>query len=227
MQSVTQITEHLADIRERVERAAGGDRSRVMIVAVSKQQSADAIREAYEAGQRHFGENYLQEALGKMAALGDLDLEWHFVGHLQANKTRAIAERFDWVHTVDRDRIAVRLNDARPYHAAPLNVLIQVNQAGEPQKAGIDEALTAELAHTILRLPRLQLRGLMTVPPLSTDPERTAVSFTRLRDLQARLGASGVATDTLSMGMSADFEIAIACGSNCVRIGTAIFGPRR
>lgn len=198
-----------------------------MILAVSKQQPADAVEAAWQAGQRHFAENYLQEALAKMDRLGSLDIEWHFVGRVQSNKTRSIAERFGWVHTVDRARIAVRLNDQRPVSLPPLNVLIQVNQAGEKQKAGVAPADVEALARLIVTQPRLRLAGLMTLPPAAEPPESNAVHFRELSKLRDRLGTRGIAMDTLSMGMSADFETAIACGSTCVRIGTAIFGARR
>jgi pyridoxal phosphate enzyme (YggS family) len=225
---VTEITDHLADIVERVARAT--DRAKrptdsVTIVAVSKQQSVDAIAAAYHARQRHFGESYAQEALPKIAALTNLAITWHFIGNLQANKTRAIAERFDWVHTVDRIKIAERLNEQRPHFAAPLNVLIQVNQGGEARKRGVGEHEVAPLARAIRELPRLRLRGLMTIPPQSG--EQAAECFAELAALRDRLTAAGIALDTLSMGMSADFEAAIAAGANLVRIGTAIFGARR
>jgi len=223
---VTQITEHLAQIVERVARAARLARStdEVTIVAVSKDQPASAIRDAFLAGQRHFGESYLQEAEPKIAALAELDATWHFIGRLQTNKTRAVAEAFQWVHTVDRDKIARRLNEQRPDHAPRLNVLIQVNQANEPQKAGVAPRDVAPLARAIRALPRLELRGLMTVPPAE---EASAHWFADLAALRRALAADGIELDTLSMGMSADFEAAIAAGSNCVRIGTAIFGARR
>jgi PLP dependent protein len=221
---VTEITDHLADIVERVARASQRARRArdVTIVAVSKSQSSNAIASAFHAGQRHFGESYAQEAVRKMAELGSLDIAWHFIGRIQANKTRVVAERFHWAHTIDRDQIAVRLNAQRPAAAAPLNVLIQVNQGNEPQKAGVAEADVAALAARIATLPRLKLRGLMTVPPAGD----AAGWFERLAALQASLVAKGIPLDTLSMGMSADFEAAIAAGGNCVRIGTAIFGPR-
>jgi pyridoxal phosphate enzyme (YggS family) len=225
---VTEITDHLADIVERVARAAEHSQrnaASVIIVAVSKQQPADSIAAAYHGGQRHFGESYVQEALPKMDALASLAITWHFIGKLQTNKTRAVAERFDWVHTVDRAKIAARLSEQRPYFAPPLNVLIQVNQAGEGHKGGIAPTEVADLARTILALPRLQLRGLMTIPP-HDNCEQGAECFHALADLRARLGVDGIDLDTLSMGMSADFESAVAAGSNCVRIGTAIFGPR-
>jgi PLP dependent protein len=222
---VTEITDHLADIVERVARASQRARHPrdVTIVAVSKSQGSDAVASAFRAGQRHFGESYAQEAVRKMSELGASPITWHFIGRIQANKTRVVAERFHWAHTIDRDEIAVRLNAQRPAMAPPLNVLIQVNQGDEPQKAGVAEADVAELAVRVASLPRLKLRGLMTVPPTGN----AARWFERLATLQAQLAAEGMQLDTLSMGMSADFEAAIAAGSNCVRIGTAIFGPRR
>jgi hypothetical protein len=223
---VTEITDHLAQIVERVARAAQhSDRSAtsVTIVAVSKQQPTTAIRAAHDAGLTHFGESYAQEALPKMDALADLSITWHFVGKLQANKTRQVAERFDWAHTVDRSRIAERLNEQRPAFAAPLNVLIQVNQGGEPQKSGALVEDVAPLARAIMLLPRLKLRGLMTLPPQRGAP---AHWFAELAALRARLESEGIPLDTLSMGMSADFAEAIAAGATHVRIGTAIFGSR-
>lgn len=198
-----------------------------MIVAVSKGQPAEAIDRVYAAGQRHFGESYVQEALPKIEALRGRDIEWHFIGRVQANKTRPIAEHFHWVHTVDREKVAVRLNDARPHYAPPLNVLLQVNLAGEPQKGGVSEAELAPLVAAVSRLPRLALRGLMTIPPAEASADESAALFDRLKSLQDRFAAEHPGMDVLSMGMSGDFELAIACGSTCVRIGTAIFGPRR
>jgi len=226
---VTQITDHLAEIRERVARASqtaarpGGS---VVIVAVSKQQSTQAIATAFEAGQRHFGESYAQEAVPKLDELKHLDITWHFIGQMQTNKTRVIAERFQWVHTVDREKIALRLNEQRPHFAPPLNVLIQVNQTAEPQKAGVADSEVGRLAGVIRGLPRLALRGMMTIPPLLSTPNETRKLFERLAALREKLAAQGIAMDTLSMGMSADFENAIAAGSTCVRIGSAIFGAR-
>jgi pyridoxal phosphate enzyme (YggS family) len=224
---VTDITDHLADIVERVARAAELSRraaKSVTIVAVSKQQTSEAVAEAFRVGQLHFGESYAQEAVEKMDALRNLDITWHFIGAVQTNKTRVIAERFQWVHTVDRLKVAARLNEQRPYFAPPLNVLIQVNQAGEERKAGVAEELVAPLAREILKLPHLKLRGLMTIPPRAdTGAERW---FRRLAELHESLVGDGFELDTLSMGMSADFEAAIAAGANCVRIGTAIFGAR-
>jgi pyridoxal phosphate enzyme (YggS family) len=216
----------LADIRERVEHAtrSANRADSVTIVAVSKAQPPDAVAAAYRAGQRDFGESYVQEALPKIRALNELDDSvWHFVGRLQANKTRAIAESFAWVHTLDREKLAQRLNDQRPHYGAPLNVLIQVNQGGEEQKAGVTESELAPLARAIANMPRLRLRGLMTLPPQEGDAGRW---FRRLTVLQEELAGDGLPLDTLSMGMSADFETAIAAGASCVRIGTAIFGAR-
>jgi hypothetical protein len=216
----------LAQIFERVARAAERARrspSSVTIVAVAKQQSASAIAEAQRLGLAHFGESYVQEALQKIALLADLPITWHFVGKIQANKTRQIAENFDWVHTVDRLKIAERLNEQRSPFAAPLNVLIQVNQGDEPQKSGVRRQDVAALALAIAALPRLELRGLMTLPPLEGTP---AHWFADLAALRNELESDGVALDVLSMGMSGDFEEAIAAGATHVRIGTAIFGAR-
>jgi len=226
---VTQITDHLANTRERVANALSvNSRSTddVMLVAVSKQQPAEVIEEAYRAGQRHFAESYVQEAVDKSNHLAHLDICWHFVGKIQSNKTRAIAEMFHWVHTVDRAKIALRLNEHRRPDASPLNVLIQVNQATEPQKAGVEESEVEALAKLITAQPRLKLRGLMSIPPKQNHPSQSIVFFERLRDLRRRLAERNIEMDTLSMGMSTDFEAAIAAGSTCVRIGTAIFGPR-
>ena len=223
---MTEITDHLAEIRERVARAAehaGRSPASVTLVAVSKQQSPPAIVEAHRAGVVNFGESYVQEALPKMTALADLAVVWHFVGKVQANKTRQIAERFAWVHTVDRVKIAERLSEQRPAHAPPLNVLIQVNQGGEAGRGGALPAEVAELARAIGKLPRLRLRGLMTLPPQHDTPAKW---FAELAALRVRLAADGTPLDTLSMGMSADFAEAIAAGATHVRIGTAVFGPR-
>jgi pyridoxal phosphate enzyme (YggS family) len=222
---VTEITEHLRDIVERVARAsARAPRAKsVTIVAVSKQKTSADIAEAFRAGQRDFGESYAQEAAPKIEALRGLDITWHFIGALQANKTRIVAENFQWVHTVDRAKIAARLNEQRPHFAPPLDVLIQVNQAREPQKRGVGEDEILPLAREIAALTRLRLRGLMAIPPASGDP---AHWFRELAASLERLRAAGLDVDTLSMGMSSDFEAAIAAGSTCVRIGTAIFGAR-
>jgi pyridoxal phosphate enzyme (YggS family) len=223
---VTDITDHLAQIRERVARAAeraGRSPASVTLVAVSKQQPISAIAAAHRAGVTHFGESYVQEALPKIAALAELGLVWHFVGKVQANKTRQIAEQFAWLHTLDRVKIAERLSEQRPPHAPPLNVLIQVNQAGEAQKSGVPPTEVAELARAIAKLPRLALRGLMTLPPQGDAPAKW---FAALAALRSQLAQDGIALDSLSMGMSADFAEAIAEGATLVRIGTALFGPR-
>jgi pyridoxal phosphate enzyme (YggS family) len=195
----------------------------VTIVAISKQQSSAAIIAAHRAGITHFGESYMQEALPKMDSIAELPITWHFVGKLQSNKTRQVAERFEWVHTVDRLRIAERLNEQRPAFARPLNVLLQVNQGDETQKSGVAVPEVVGLARAVSKLPRLKLRGLMTLPPQRGAP---ADWFAELAALRTRLERDGIALDTLSMGMSADFEAAISAGATLVRIGTAIFGKR-
>lgn len=196
------------------------------LLAISKSQPHEAIRALAELGQRDFGENYLQEALPKIAALSDLELTWHFTGQLQSNKTRPVAQHFDWVHTVDRERIAVRLNDQRPHYALPLNVCIQVRLVEEPGKGGVAPSELLPLAQRIRELPKLALRGLMCIPPPSSDFETQRARFEELARYQRELIAQGFELDTLSMGMSDDFEAAIAAGATWVRIGTAIFGPR-
>jgi len=208
--------------------AAGAGRSAdsVTLLAISKGQPAELIRAAAAAGVTAIGESYLAEALGKMQALGDLPLAWHFVGRLQANKTRQVAEAFAWVHSLDRLKIAERLAAQRPPHAPALNVCIQVNLAGEASKGGVPAADAAGLAAAVAALPRLALRGLMCIPPEETDPGRQRAWFARLRTLRDSLNAGGLRLDTLSMGMSGDFEAAIQEGATLVRIGTALFGPR-
>ena len=196
------------------------------LLAVGKAQPPEALAAAAACGLRHFGESYLQEALGKIAALRDRELTWHFVGRVQANKTRAIAEGFAWVHALDRLRIAERLAAQRPFHAPPLNVCLQVNLADEHGKGGVTPAELPALAAAVAGLPRLALRGLMCVPPEESEPARQRAWFARLRELLERLNASGARLDTLSMGMSGDFETAIAEGATIVRLGTALFGPR-
>ena len=200
----------------------------VKLLAVSKQQSAENIREAFNAGLREFGENYVQEALMKIAQLSDLNINWHYIGRIQANKTRAIAENFAWIHTVDREIIAQRLNDQRPSHLPPLQVCIQVNLGLESQKAGIEYQKLSELAHHISKLPNLQLRGLMTLPPANLENYAEQYAFfQRLRDCLVELLQKGFALDTLSMGMSHDFKAAIAAGATIIRIGSGIFGSRK
>jgi pyridoxal phosphate enzyme (YggS family) len=181
---------------------------------------------AADLGQRHFGENYLQEALPKLAALAPRRLTWHFIGQLQSNKTRAVAENFDWVHTVDRLRIAERLSAQRPYHAPPLRVCIQVRIGAESSKGGVDPDRAAELVEAVSALPRLELRGRMCLPPAESDPQRQRAWLRQLRELRDRIDAGRGLLPDLSMGMSDDLEAAVAEGSTIVRIGTAIFGPR-
>lgn len=207
-------------------RAAGRDSDTVRLVAVSKTFPADAIREAYAGGQRDFGENYLQEALAKMKALADLPLVWHFIGPIQSNKTRAIAENFTWAHSVDRPRIAERLAQARPPASGPLQVCIQVNVSGEQSKSGVTRDEAPRLARFIGALPQLRLRGLMAIPEPAPDAALQRARFAGLRTLRDELNAEGLQLDTLSMGMSDDLEAAIAEGATMVRVGTAIFGER-
>lgn len=207
-------------------RAAGRPADAVTLVAVSKTRSAAEVARLHQLGQRVFGESYLQEALPKLDALAGLDLEWHFIGPLQANKTRRVAERFAWVHSVDRLKLAQRLNDQRPPGRPPLNVCLQVNISGEATKAGASPEAVADLAAAIAHLPRLRLRGLMAIPAPSDDLEQARLPYRALRQLAAELGARGLPLDTLSMGMSDDLEAAILEGATHVRVGTALFGPR-
>ena len=216
-----------ARIREAAH-AAGRDPSMVRLLAVTKTQPPPAVRAAYVAGLRSFGENYVQEALDKKAALAESapGIQWHLIGPLQSNKTRVVAGAFDWVHTVDREKIARRLSEARADGVPPLNVLIQVNVSGESTKSGVPPAEARALAHEIAKLPRLRLRGLMAIPEPTPDKTLQLERFREVRELFDRLNAEGLALDTLSMGMSQDLESAIAEGSTLVRIGTAIFGER-
>ncbi|MNE04751.1 hypothetical protein D3C80_972950 [compost metagenome] len=204
-------------------RATGRDESSIGLLAVSKTKPAAAVREAFAAGIRDFGENYLQEALGKQAELTDLPLSWHFIGPIQSNKTRAIAENFDWVHSVDRLKIAQRLSEQRPEDLPPLNICIQVNVSGEASKSGCNLAELPALAAAIVTLPRLKLRGLMAIPEPTEDRAAQDAAFATVRTLQDSLK---LPLDTLSMGMSHDLEAAIAQGATWVRIGTALFGAR-
>ncbi|MFO2462052.1 YggS family pyridoxal phosphate-dependent enzyme [Pseudomonas sp. 15FMM2] len=199
------------------------DETSVQLLAVSKTKPAQAVREAYAAGMRDFGENYLQEALGKQVELADLPLCWHFIGPIQSNKTRAIAENFAWVHSVDRLKIAQRLSEQRPVELPPLNICIQVNVSGEASKSGCTPADLPALAAAISSLPRLKLRGLMAIPEPTDERAEQDAAFAKVRDLQASLNLE---LDTLSMGMSHDLESAIAQGATWVRIGTALFGAR-
>lgn len=198
----------------------------VELLAVSKTWPADTLRQVAELGQRRFGENYLQEALDKVEALADLDLEWHFIGPIQSNKTRDIASRFDWVQSVDRLKIARRLNEQRPDDLPPLNVCIQVNIDDESTKSGVTADHCLALATEIAELDRLQLRGLMVIPAKQSDIHAQRDSFRRAHDLFAALQQQFASVDTLSMGMTSDLEAAIAEGSTLVRIGTALFGQR-
>ena len=196
----------------------------VELLAVSKTHPASAVAALAALGQHHFGENYLQEALDKIADLAALNLEWHFIGPIQANKTRSIAEHFAWVHSVDRLKIAERLNAQRPDDLPPLNVCLEVNIDCEPSKHGLEERELADIAQAVAVLPRLRLRGLMAIPAPVADFTAQRLPFARLREWQERLQMAGL--DTLSMGMSDDLEAAIAEGATLVRIGTALFGPR-
>jgi pyridoxal phosphate enzyme (YggS family) len=207
-------------------RASGRDPREIVLVAVSKTFPCEAIRAAHAAGQRQFGESYAQEAIAKMQALTDLALGWHFIGPLQSNKTRPVAERFDWVHSVDRLKVAERLSAQRPEGLPPLNVCVQVNVSGEATKSGLPPAEAKALAHEVAALPRLAMRGLMTLPEPTADTALQRRRFGTLAALLAELQDEGLAVDTLSMGMSDDLESAIACGSTLVRVGTAIFGAR-
>ena len=223
------LPERIRAVRTRVATAAasaGRNVDSVTLLAVSKGQPPELIRAAAAEGLADVGESYLTEGLGKMEALHDLPVTWHFIGRLQANKTRQVAEHFAWVHGVDRLKIAERLAAQRPYHAPALNVCIQVNLAGEATKGGVAAAEVPDLAAAVAALPRLALRGLMCIPPEEADPARQREWFARLRALRDSLNAGGLCLDTLSMGMSGDFEAAIQEGATIVRIGTALFGPR-
>ncbi|MGA9854040.1 MAG: YggS family pyridoxal phosphate-dependent enzyme [Gammaproteobacteria bacterium] len=224
------IAQNLATVRARMRAAAqkaARDPASVRVLAVSKASSAAAITAAYEAGQLEFGENYLQESLPKLAALKHHPgLIWHFIGSLQANKTRLVAEHFDWIHTVDRERIAQRLSEQRPAALPPLNVCIEVRLMDELGKGGVVPARVAAFAASLTALPGLRLRGLMCIPPPTEDVETQRRSFRLLRELYEVLNHQGHGLDTLSMGMSGDFETAILEGSTVVRLGTAIFGTR-
>ena len=200
----------------------------VTLLAVGKTFSASVVRQAFDAGERHFGENYVQEAVDKVAALADLRdrIEWHLIGPLQSNKTRVVAETFDWVQTVDRLKIAQRLSEQRPLHLAPLQVCLQVNISGEASKSGLPPDQVLDVARVVAALPRIRLRGLMAIPEPAADEAERRAPFARLRGLLESLQSDGLAVDTLSMGMTADLEAAIAEGATLVRVGTAIFGAR-
>ena len=226
---MTIIENNLRAVRDRIAlacRAAGRDASAVTLLAVSKTFGVDAVLTAHAAGQTAFGENYIQEAVQKIAALRHLPLQWHCIGPIQSNKTRLVAEHFDWVHTVDRLKVAQRLSEQRPRALAPLQVCIQVNADGGASKSGVlpEEALA--LAQQVAALPGLRLRGVMSIPEPAPDFESACALFMPVRAVFNALNAQGLALDTLSMGMSADMEAAIQCGSTLVRVGSAIFGGR-
>ena len=220
------IAANLQAVRRRISEALQGDSRTVKLVAVSKSQPPEAIRAAFAAGCRDFGENYVQDALPKIAAVADLPITWHFIGHLQSNKARDVAEHFDWVHAVDRLRIAQALFRARPPALGPLNVCIQVNISREATKGGVAPGEASALAREMAALPNLQLRGLMGMASPTGDRARQRAEFAELRAVFAALVAEGYALDTLSMGMSQDLESALAEGATMVRVGTAIFGER-
>lgn len=223
------LQENLRSLRREVSAAAaaaGRSEQSVTLVAVSKGHPLAALRSAAALGLEHFGESYLQEALEKRAALAELPLTWHFIGRVQSNKTRPLAQQFDWVHGIDRLKIAERLSAQRPADRAPLNVCLQINIAAEASKAGIAPGDSGELAAAVARLPGLRLRGLMTILPAGLAPEARRQGFAALRVLLEQLNRRGAALDTLSMGMSDDFREAILEGATLVRIGTALFGPR-
>ena len=226
---MTTIASALQAVRERIARAAhaaGRSPDEIHLLAVSKTQTIDAIRAAISTGQRDFGENYVQEAVEKIRALPDLGLQWHFIGPLQSNKTRQIAEVFDWVHSIDRASIAERLSQARSPERAPMQVCVQVNISGEATKHGVTTTQLESLARHIQTLPRLKLRGLMAIPEQVDDVAQQKAQFRQLKYLFDELNVQGFALDTLSMGMSHDLEAAIAEGATLIRVGTAIFGAR-
>jgi hypothetical protein len=226
---MTMIAGNLQAVRGRIDaacRAAGRDPAGVRLLAVSKTFGVDAIRAALQAGQTCFGENYIQEAVDKIQALPGYGIEWHCIGPIQSNKTRLVAEHFDWVQSLDRTRIAERLHAQRPAHLPPLQVCIQVNTDGGPTKAGVAPADVVALAEAIRSLPRLRLRGLMTIPEPAVDFSAARTLHVRARELFDALNAGGLGLDTLSMGMSADLDAAIDAGSTMVRVGSAIFGQR-
>ena len=225
------IADNIQQLRERLARAcatAGRPVRSVTLLAVSKTFGTDAVREAIEAGERRFGENYVQEGVDKIAALADVRglVEWHLIGPLQSNKTRVVAERFDWVHSVDRLKIAQRLSEQRPARLPPLQLCLQVNISGEPGKSGLRPDEVPAVAKAVADLPRLTLRGLMAIPEPAADFAAQRAPHRQLRELFQSLQAGGLALDTLSMGMSADLEAAVAEGATLVRVGSAIFGAR-
>jgi hypothetical protein len=226
---MTTIALNLQSVRERIAAActaAGRDVNEVTLLAVAKTFGPDAVREAHAAGANAFGENYIQEAVEKQALLADLDLQWHCIGPIQSNKTRLVATHFDWAHSVDRIKIAQRLSEQRPEGRPPLSVCIQVNIDGGPSKSGVAPAEAPALAHEVMALPNLRLRGVMTIPEPAEDFAAQLAVHRKARALFDALRADGLPLDTLSMGMTADLEAAIHAGSTMVRVGTAIFGGR-
>jgi len=227
---MTTIANALQAVRQRIAQAAtaaGRPVTGIQLLAVSKTFPAAAVRQAYTAGQRAFGESYVQEAMEKVEALNDLPLKWHFIGPIQSNKTRPIAESFSWVHSLDRARIADRLSAGRPSTLPDLQICLQVNVSGESSKSGVAPEDLAALARHVQALPRLKLRGLMAIPEPTDDPVQQRLAFARLRQLLEQLNAEGFQLDTLSMGMSDDLEAAVAEGATIVRVGSAIFGARQ
>lgn len=226
---MSRIASHLADLQLQIVKTCAKRRifkHNVQLIAVSKRHSAESIKEAFAAGQRDFGENQVQEAVDKISALSDLDINWHMIGAIQSRKCKDIAQHFDWVQSVDRLKVANKLNQHRDQNQAPLNVLIQVNLFGEEQKAGVDAESCKQLAAAIMQLPKLRLRGLMAIPPKQTDPQAQLQQFEQIHQLYQELQNLYPQIDTLSMGMSGDFEQAILAGSTMIRLGTAIFGAR-
>ena len=224
------VTENLRKIRDLLDKAAvdaGRRPEHIQLLAVSKKQPLDKILEAAAAGQRDFGENTVQEGIEKVTKLAEKGLTWHFIGHLQSNKTRAVAEHFDWIHSIDTRKTARRLSEQRPEALGDLNVCLQVNVDDEAAKSGIEPNELAELARAVADLPRLRLRGLMCLPAIRTDFSEQRIPFARLRELSESLAREGIRTDTLSMGMTGDYRAAIFEGATIVRIGTAVFGPRQ
>lgn len=227
-------TQRLQDVQADIEKAVAkrdnqhivNQDGSVRLVAVSKTQTADTVREAYKAGQHAFGENYLQESLNKQTELEDLAIEWHFIGPIQSNKTQPIAQHFSWVHGVDRLKIAQRLSDSRPAELPPLQICLQVNISGEASKSGVSPNELLDLVKLVTALPRLTLRGLMTIPEPTDNETLQRQQFSHMRALLKDLNKQGFALDTLSMGMSSDFKIAIEEGATIVRVGSAIFGAR-
>lgn len=227
-------TQRLQDVQADIEKAVTkrdnqhivNQDGSVRLVAVSKTQTADTVREAYQAGQHAFGENYLQESLNKQTELGDLAIEWHFIGPIQSNKTQPIAQHFSWVHGVDRLKIAQRLSDSRPAELPPLQICLQVNISGEASKSGVSPNELWDLVKVVSALPRLKLRGLMTIPEPTDNETLQRQQFSHMRALLKDLNKQGFALDTLSMGMSSDYKIAIEEGATIVRVGSAIFGAR-